>query len=44
MNPWDITAWIGAICLSIVIIAITGAIVAGLIKGNRGKGTNNRII
>lgn len=37
MNPWLITSWIGAICVSALIISATIAGIHGLLKPSKSK-------
>ena len=32
MNPWTIVSWIGAVCVAVLIIAITVSIITSVIK------------
>ena len=42
-SPWEIVSWIGAICVGILIVAITAAMVAALIRQKPTKGKSTRI-
>ena len=43
MNPWMIVGWIGAICTSVVMIALTAAIVVASLKPNKKPGTTTNV-
>ena len=44
MNPWEIVSWIGAICVGILIIAITVAMIAAMIKSKPTPSKSTRIL
>lgn len=35
MGPWELLAWVGAVCLCVLFIAITVAVVVQLVRPNR---------
>ena len=41
-SPWIIVSWIGAICVGVLIIAITAATVAALLNSKPTKGKFTR--
>lgn len=37
MNPWELLAWVGAICGAIIVVTLTIAVVVGAVKSVTGK-------
>jgi len=44
MNPWDILAWVTAISLSIIVLAITIAVVIALVNPRKTNTSTTRPI
>lgn len=44
MSPLDLLAWVGAVCGSVAILAITFAIVRGVIKGEAKPKTHLTVV
>lgn len=45
MNPWEIVGWIGAVCVAVLIVAITVAIVVGLVRApGAGKSRSEDVL
>lgn len=37
MNPWDILAWVSAICISLVVIALSISLIVAALKPKTSK-------
>jgi hypothetical protein len=43
MSPLELLAWVGAICASILVVAVTAAIVVGCVKAIRGTSAKSHL-